>query len=1278
MLRRRSLSNLRRRRRLSLESLESRRLLAGAEGENNLLVTTLVDELDFTNSAVSLREAIALANDQVDHDNIRFAPSLFSSSAAKLLLRLGELTVTTPLTIIGPGADRLTIDADNGIDQFPGSQDGFRLFNIDDGDDTQQIDVLFAGLTLSGGDVAASDQFGRGGAIRNAENLTLDAIVVADNFALDGGGISNPSPGNLNVVNSTISGNRAVNTDDGGGLGGGIFSTAGAVVNIANSTLSRNRAAIGGGAIHSTGQLSLTNSTLFQNFAASVGGGIIHNGAATLNSTIVSGNTNNLGDDNLAGGTFSGNFNLLGSGTLTAGANDIVSDSPLLGTLRANGGPTPLHILLPGSPALDAGSASASALSGFDQRGAPFNRLVGRSVDIGAYEHQVLSPDSFIVNTTDDELDYSNSAVSLREALNNADGSFGSETVSFDTALFSTPQTILLTLGELLIRKEITIAGPSGQSVTIDAQSQSRVFNILSSANQVALANLTITGGRTEDENQPGGGIGSESLSPLSLTNSQVIDNHTAGVDSQGGGIAVLGDLTLINSTVANNSTTGSGADGGGIASPTRGNITIINSTLSGNQVAGNGGAIYFDDGDVTITHSTITANTARTGGGIGVFADGQGESLVIRNSIVAGNAAVNNPDFTAPRTVAEPLVVRNSLIGDNAGTTLNVAATLNADGNLIGNREAPFDPLLGPLTNNGGPTQTHSLLVNSPAIDAGDSAAVARQGDIPALDQRGNLRVIGRIDIGALEMNPNPLDFGDGPERYPVTLAQNGARHTVSDLFLGSAVNGEADGQASANADAETDDDGVVKIASILSADVETTSSVSVRTSAAGKLDAWIDFNNDGIWLDTGEQIFNSVDVVAGINLLSFAVPVNLNAQVTAARFRLSTAGSLTATGAANDGEVEDYLVEILDDANFPAIVIDLPAGSTEAFIDGNDLTVKQGDVILFQAPLGSFGEINVHGSAFDDALQITIVEPFAFISLNLDGAAGADKLILIAADFSFDLANLNVTLSNLEAIDITGTGDNRLVLNVLAVKAASTTTDSLEVTYDFGDLIEFGAGWQADIPQFIDGQFTHIISELETSGTARLEIHNDRLFQNPLDRFDVDRNGRIEARDALRIINELRRRGGGGGALALPKNNGEISRFYFDVSGDNSISATDALRVVNQLVRLARRNASEGETAISLPLVDLDQYRSLQITNEVRHRLRIEFFVHPFGHERQAGISNRFNLATQQGASTSVRMHERQTIASLLGDRAIQSAAISGEHNIVEELRIDSAIGV
>jgi hypothetical protein len=117
------------------------------------------------------------------------------------------------------------------------------------------------------------------------------------------------------------------------------------------------------------------------------------------------------------------------------------------------------------------------------------------------------------------------------------------------------------------------------------------------------------------------------------------------------------------------------------------------------------------------------------------------------------------------------------NLIGDGTGMS---GLSNGVNGNLVGSASAPIDPLLGPLQDNGGPTQTMALLAGSPAIDAGDPNYTGP----PFTDQRGFARVYnGRIDIGAFEFQPMPFtpmntgSSGPGsPSQALVATANQGA----------------------------------------------------------------------------------------------------------------------------------------------------------------------------------------------------------------------------------------------------------------------------------------------------------------------------------------------------------------------------------------------------------------------------------------------------------------------------------------------------------------------
>ena len=355
----------------------------------NLVVDTLDDESDgdYSLGDLSLREAIERSNTFESVDTITFDPTLFGTQQT-IALTSQLPTITDALTITGPGQTLLTLDAGHGTDNLPGTGDGFRIFNIDDGIYGNEIDVLLSGLTLTGGDVAGGDFSGRGGAIFNRENLSVTNSTLSGNSAfIDGGGVSN-SVGKLTLVTTTISGNTAGfngggvhNSGDGyypvltivestisgnmagfrgGGVynhwetnitgstissnsavfGGGFFSdNYGATANLTSSTVSGNSASSLGGGIYNRSTANVTSTTINGN-AASYGGGIYNLiGTATLNNTIV-GNSLAGGDILINSGIVSGSYNLIEDGSGGAGLLNTISGDPVLGPLADNGGPT--------------------------------------------------------------------------------------------------------------------------------------------------------------------------------------------------------------------------------------------------------------------------------------------------------------------------------------------------------------------------------------------------------------------------------------------------------------------------------------------------------------------------------------------------------------------------------------------------------------------------------------------------------------------------------------------------------------------------------------------------------------------------------------------------------------------------------------------------------------------------------------------------------------------------------------------------------------------------
>ncbi|MEM8640010.1 MAG: DUF4347 domain-containing protein [Cyanobacteria bacterium P01_G01_bin.54] len=249
---------------------------------------------------------------------------------------------------------------------------------------------------------------------------------------------------------------------------------------------------------------------------------------------------------------------------------------------------------------------------------------------------------------------------------------------------------------------------------TVSGNSANSYGGGILSFNAVTVTNSTVSG---NSANRAGGGIAS--VGAVTLTNSTVSGNSS---NAAGGGIFGNGDVTLTDSTVSGNS---ANAAGGGISS--NGAATLTNSTVSGNSANSNGGAIS-SDGAVTATHSTIAFNSANGNGG-GIYASNPSR---LNNTIVANNSTgATGPDLFGT------FIVNASLILDSSG------ATISGSNNILGQ-----DPLLQPLANNGGSTQTHALPTGSPALDSGNNTLVTT-----TTDQRGEVRIFnGTVDIGAYE----------------------------------------------------------------------------------------------------------------------------------------------------------------------------------------------------------------------------------------------------------------------------------------------------------------------------------------------------------------------------------------------------------------------------------------------------------------------------------------------------------------------------------------------
>ena len=835
----------------------------------------------------NLREAVILANGAPSADEIRFDPAVFGV-ARTISLTKGFLPITSPLTITGSGMSLLTISTNHNE----------RLFR------TSSV-VSISGLTSTGGvadggitntgtlDLTAVrftainpiDDF-RGVVQNDGGTVTLTECLIDANDAISSeGGLFNGGGGTMNVIRTTIANNR-------GDTSGGGIRNDDSTLNVENSTISGNETSFQGGGIFVWGgTANIKHSTITGNQSDNDGttsGGIETFGTGTvkISNSIVAGNTGSTTITDLLGNFTSQGNNLIGAATvftgMVNGANgDKVGSSvaPLnavIGPLASNGGPTQTRALLDGSPAIDGGHTLNSLPT--DQRSIarPFDGNVdGTPVsDIGAFELNgtpgpsptpVPTPvpgATFTVTNTDN-----NGAGSLRQAVLDANVAAGANTITFDTTVFSTPQTITLTSGDIVFtnsaNSNATIIGPGANLLTISGNTASKIFTALETP-VVSISGMTLTGGNgvgTAPGNTFGGAIynqGDMTLTDMVITantsasdgggvyNSTddvmrivncVISNNTSNSDGNtsglGGGILNIGNMTITGSTISGNTAAGTNLSGGGIYSERQ--LAILNSTITGNRASGSGGGITFPVNStgafMTVSNSTISDNIANfditdnIGNGGGIFT-GNDTTVFIFQSAITGNSALGSSptdvggngggirsggDLTVTNTTIsgnnagrdgagiyavsntfnittvasstivnntairdfggisgdpdQPVNVRNSIVANNLddGSGSDVGRLINSQGyNLIENTTGATisgdtatningqDPNLGPLGNNGGTTNTHALLLGSPANNA------ANPTEYPPTDQRGAPRPayigMSRPDIGALD----------------------------------------------------------------------------------------------------------------------------------------------------------------------------------------------------------------------------------------------------------------------------------------------------------------------------------------------------------------------------------------------------------------------------------------------------------------------------------------------------------------------------------------------
>ncbi len=368
---------------------------------------------------------------------------------------------------------------------------------------------------------------------------------------------------------------------------------------------------------------------------------------------------------------------------------------------------------------------------------------------------------------------------------------------------------------------------------------------------KITLTDVTISG---SSAGISGGGI--DNTGTASFT-SVTISGNSSG--RQGGGVWNSGTANFSNSTISGSSA----LFGAGMF--TEGLVNLIGCTISGNSAGSSVGGVWIADGPYPVistgnfTNCTISGNEAYGGAG-GLDVD---SVVTLTDVTVSGNSAPSAAGMALEEFSSATLI--NTIVADqtNGGTDIasgggGISGTNNligdgdgqgafvngSGGNIVGSSTSPIDPLLAPLGNYGGPTQTMPLLPGSPAIAKGVPANVSGKTTVISTDQRGAHRATsGAVDIGAFQNQGYTVALTSGSgQSTPVTSAfAKPLVATLTENFVASPLSGAsltfsapASG-ASTKPDATSATTGANGQARVTPTANDTVGSYTVKASATG-----------------------------------------------------------------------------------------------------------------------------------------------------------------------------------------------------------------------------------------------------------------------------------------------------------------------------------------------------------------------------------------------------------------------------------------------------------
>jgi predicted outer membrane repeat protein len=548
----------------------------------------------------------------------------------------GEIPITGPLIIKGPGIDLLSVSG----------SDLIRIFKITDGAADVLSPTTISGLTLTDGKTADN-----GGALYSAEPLTLKNVVVRSSYAGNrGGGVFAKTDGKISVAGSRIVHNKA-HTVNGGG--GGLYLHGDAGVSVVKTTIADNTADKNGG-LYAIAQgpksVILVDTCIIANNTATSGiaGGVRFDGVADgkiiVKNSIISGNTSAAA----GGGLYLREGNLVISNTTISN-----NSAPRGGGLDINQGAS---VSISGSRFLGNQATAAGDLGG----GALFfqglaTNTPGTLVKISSslFSHNSSASDGGALAHID------------KVVMNITGSSFLGNTAADDGGAFALGDKAVLTMKGSILSGNAAGTGAANNGGAIFVHTASGMLF------PVTPTVLTLTGNKfTENSALNGGGIFMEGTgvvggkailsgnlfqanlalggggavyakesSDFSSKGDRFIGNVARG---QGGGVYLINTGgTILTSALIQSNVAGSSGGGGVIA----GDATLTGVKILDNigGAGGRGGGLRISGGTVVIAKSLVTGNVANDGGGIFFNI---GTTTIDTVTKVIGNVAASSPNI--------------------------------------------------------------------------------------------------------------------------------------------------------------------------------------------------------------------------------------------------------------------------------------------------------------------------------------------------------------------------------------------------------------------------------------------------------------------------------------------------------------------------------------------------------------------------------------------------------------------------------------------------------